>query len=53
MGKPEGRLPLGSPRQIWEYNGSVDNIKMDLRGVGWGAWTVSTWLRTETGGGLL
>jgi hypothetical protein len=36
MGKPEGRLPLGSPRQIWEYNGSVDNIKMDLGGVGWG-----------------
>jgi hypothetical protein len=27
--KPEGKRPLGRPRQIWE-----DNIKMDLRGVG-------------------
>jgi hypothetical protein len=31
VGKPEGRRPLGRPRRIWE-----DNIKMDLREVGWG-----------------
>jgi hypothetical protein len=29
---PEGRRPLGRPRHRWE-----DNIKMDLREVGWGA----------------
>jgi hypothetical protein len=28
--KPEGRRPLGRPRHRWE-----DNIKMDLREVGW------------------
>ena len=31
MGKSEGRRPLGRPRHGWE-----DNIKMDLREVGWG-----------------
>jgi hypothetical protein len=31
MGKSEGRRPLGRPRRRWE-----DNIKMDLREVGWG-----------------
>jgi hypothetical protein len=31
VGKPEGRRPLGRPRRQWE-----DNIKMDLREVGWG-----------------
>jgi hypothetical protein len=31
VGKPEGRRPLGRPRCGWE-----DNIKMDLRDVGWG-----------------
>jgi hypothetical protein len=30
--KPEGRRPLGRPRRRWE-----DNIKMDLREVGWGS----------------
>jgi hypothetical protein len=30
VGKPEGRRPLGRPRPRWE-----DNIKMDLREVGW------------------
>jgi hypothetical protein len=49
VGKREGRRPLGRPRRRWE-----DNIKMDLREVGWGgAWTGSIWLRIETGGGLL
>jgi hypothetical protein len=31
MGKPEGKRPLGRPRRRWE-----DNIKMDLREIGWG-----------------
>jgi hypothetical protein len=48
VGKLEGRRPFGRPRRRWE-----DNIKMDLREVGWGAWTGSIWLRIETGGGLL
>jgi hypothetical protein len=29
--RPEGRRPLGRPRHRWE-----DNIKTDLREVGWG-----------------
>ena len=35
MGKPEGKRPLGRPRHTWE-----NNIKMDLREVGWdpGEW---------------
>jgi hypothetical protein len=31
VGRPEGRRPLGRPRHRWE-----DNIKMDIREVGWG-----------------
>jgi hypothetical protein len=31
VGKPEGRRQLGRPRSRWE-----NNIKMDLRKVGWG-----------------
>ena len=31
VGKPEGRRPLGRPRRRW-----VDNIRMDLQGVGCG-----------------
>jgi hypothetical protein len=46
--KPEGRRPLGRPRLRWE-----DNIKMDLRELGWGAQTGLIWLRIGTGGGLL
>jgi hypothetical protein len=30
VGKPEGRRSLGRPRRRW-----VDNIKMDLREIGW------------------
>jgi hypothetical protein len=48
VGKREGRRPLGRTRRRWE-----DNIKMDLREVGWGAWTGSIWLRIGTGGELL
>jgi hypothetical protein len=31
VGKPEGKMPLGRPKRRW-----IDNIKMDLVGVGWG-----------------
>jgi hypothetical protein len=31
VGKPEGKSPLGRPRRRWE-----DNIKIDLKAVGWG-----------------
>ena len=31
VGKPEGKRPLGRPRCRWE-----DNIKMDVKEVGWG-----------------
>jgi hypothetical protein len=30
VGKPEGKTSLGRPRHMW-----VDNIKMDLREIGW------------------
>jgi hypothetical protein len=30
VGKPDGKRPLGRPRRRW-----LDNIKMDLRDVGW------------------
>jgi hypothetical protein len=31
VGRPEGRRPLGRPRRRWD-----DNIKMDLREIGFG-----------------
>jgi hypothetical protein len=34
VGKPEGKILLGSPRRVWK-----DNIKMNLQEVGWGTWT--------------
>jgi len=34
-GKPEGNRPLGRPRHRWE-----DNIKINLKEMGWGTWTV-------------
>jgi hypothetical protein len=30
VGKPEGKRPLGRPRRRWE-----DNIRMDIREIGW------------------
>jgi hypothetical protein len=30
VGKPEGKRPLGRPRRRW-----VNNIKIDLRDIGW------------------
>jgi hypothetical protein len=32
VGKPEGKRPLGRPGRRWE-----DNIRMDLREIGWGS----------------
>jgi hypothetical protein len=32
VGKTEGKRPIGRPRRRWE-----DNIKLDLRGIKWGA----------------
>jgi hypothetical protein len=32
VGKSEGKRPLGGPRCSW-----VDNIKMDIREIGWGS----------------
>jgi hypothetical protein len=31
VGEPEGKRPLRRPRRRWE-----DNIRMDLREIGWG-----------------
>jgi hypothetical protein len=31
VGEPEGKRPQGRPRRRWE-----DNIKMDVREIGWG-----------------
>jgi hypothetical protein len=31
VGKPEGKRPLGRPRRRW-----VDNIRLNLGGMGWG-----------------
>jgi hypothetical protein len=31
VGKPEGKRPLGRPTCRW-----ADNIKIDLKGIGWG-----------------
>jgi hypothetical protein len=41
VGKPEGKRQLGRPRRRW-----VDNIKMDLREIGWDGvdWEVLEWL---------
>jgi hypothetical protein len=33
VGKPEGKKPLGRPKRKWE-----DNIKVDLREIGWKDW---------------
>ena len=48
VGIPEGRRPLGRPRDSWE-----NNIKMGFQEVGCGGWTGLIWLTTGTGGGHL
>jgi len=47
VGKPEGKGPLGTTRNIWE-----DDIKVDLQEVEWGAWIGLIWLKIGAGGGL-
>jgi hypothetical protein len=44
VGKPEGKKPLGRPRRRW-----VDNIKIDLREIGWHDmdWIDLTWDRDQ------
>jgi hypothetical protein len=48
--KPEGKRPLGRSRHKW-----MDNIKMDLREIGWDGmvWIGLIWLKIGTSGGLL
>jgi hypothetical protein len=50
VGKPEGKRPLGRPRRRW-----VDNIRMDLREIGWDGlvWIGLIWLRIGTSVGFL
>jgi hypothetical protein len=55
VGMPERKRPLGRPRRRW-----VNNIKMDLREIGWNGmgwdgtvWIGLIWLRIGTSGGLL
>jgi hypothetical protein len=47
VGKPEQKRPLRRPRHRWE-----DNIRTDLREIGWGGmdWI---WLSIGASGGLL
>jgi hypothetical protein len=50
VGKPEGKRLLGRPRRRW-----ADNVKMDLREVGWDGldWIGLIWLTIGTSVGLL
>jgi hypothetical protein len=47
VGKPEGKIPLGTPRIRWK-----DGIKMDRRKTVWGVKSGFTWLRIGTDAGL-
>jgi hypothetical protein len=48
VGTPEGKRPLGRPRRRYE-----DNIKMDLRELGWVVCTGLNWPRIGISEGLL
>jgi hypothetical protein len=48
VGKPEGNISLGRRRCGWE-----DNIRMDLREIGWVVWIGLIWPRIGTSGGPL
>jgi hypothetical protein len=50
VGKSEGKRPRGRPRHRW-----VDNIKMNIRGMGWDGMEWIGWigLKIRTSGGLL
>jgi hypothetical protein len=45
--KPQGKRLLGTPRRKW-----VNNIKRDLRAIGWGGVNCIDLVRIETSGGL-
>jgi hypothetical protein len=47
VGKLEGKRPLERPRRRW-----VNNIKMDLREIGWDGMDWMIWFRIGTSGGL-
>jgi hypothetical protein len=38
--KSSGKTPLGRSRRRWE-----DNVRLELREIGWKAWTGLIWLR--------
>jgi hypothetical protein len=46
--KSEGKRPLGRPRRRWE-----NNIRMDLREIGWGGMDWIYLARIKTSGGFL
>jgi hypothetical protein len=48
VGRPEGRRPLERPSRRWE-----DNVKLDLREIGFRSVIGLIWLRIGTGGGIL
>jgi hypothetical protein len=48
VGKPAGKRPLGRPRRRW-----VDNIKMDLRVIGWDGINWIDVVHDRDSGGLL
>jgi len=48
VGRPEGKRPLGRPRRRRE-----DNIKINLRQIGWETGSGFIWLRIGAGHGLL
>jgi hypothetical protein len=48
MHKAEGKRPLGRLRHRQD-----DNIKMDIKELGWGVWTEFIWLRMERHNGRL
>jgi hypothetical protein len=48
VGKPEGKRSLGRPRRRWE-----DEIRMDLREIGWRVSTAFVGLWIGTRGGIL
>jgi hypothetical protein len=48
VGKPKGKRPLERPQRM-----RADNIKMDLREIGWDDMFGLIWLRIETSGGRL
>jgi hypothetical protein len=48
MDKPEGMKQPRRSRRRW-----VNNIKIDLREIGWVVWTGLLWLRIWTSGGFM